>query len=282
MALALLHLIGGVTFLSTLFECNADSLVQYFGRGFIILIALFVATAFGHILLNLMRQYSGPFSWILIASLAVVLQSAPSRAADVPQDDIAILPRDFTLAGPVARQTLLVEKLHEGRAIGEAEDVSFTSSDPNVLKIHGKTAVPMGNGKATLTATSGDRTASAPVTVTAFDKPAVPSFRNDIQPILMAGGCSSGACHGAAAGKNGFKLSLRGYDDEGDWRALTRHAMGRRLDTSEPGRSLMLLKPTAAVPHKGGERIKPGSIEYNLLAEWIASGAPGPRADDPR
>ncbi|MDB5289578.1 MAG: hypothetical protein JWL69_819 [Phycisphaerales bacterium] len=228
------------------------------------------------------QRRPGSFSWIGLASLALVLHCALSRAADPPQDDIAILPRDFTLAGPVARQTLLVEKLHDGRAIGEAEDVSFTSSDPNILKIHGKTAIPVGNGKATLTATSGDRSASATVTVTAFDKPTIPSFRNDIQPILMAGGCSSGACHGAAAGKNGFKLSLRGYDDEGDWRALTRHAMGRRIDPSDPGRSLMLLKPTAAVPHKGGERIKPGSIEYSLLAEWIASGAPGPRANDPR
>ncbi|HWE94533.1 MAG TPA: DUF1549 domain-containing protein [Tepidisphaeraceae bacterium] len=226
-----------------------------------------------------MRQF--PTNPIL-TTLLLVLLAAPLIAADVPQDGIAVLPGDFTLAGPVARQTLLVEILHDGHAAGEAQDVTLTSSDPNVVKIHGKTAVPVGSGKATLTATSGDRTATASVSVTAFDKPFVPSFRNDIQPMLMAGGCSSGACHGAAAGKNGFKLSLRGYDDEGDWRTLTRHAMGRRIDTADPVRSLLLLKPTAAVPHKGGERIKPGSIEYNLLAEWIASGAPGPRADDPR
>ena len=54
------------------------------------------------------------------------------------------------------------------------------------------------------------------------------SFRNDVQPILTKAGCNSGACHGALAGKNGFKLSLRGYDDEGDWRTITRGALGRR------------------------------------------------------
>src|SRR5258705_8720165 len=41
---------------------------------------------------------------------------------------------------------------------------------------------------------------------------AAPSFRNQVQPILAKYGCSAGACHGAAAGQNGFKLSLRGYD----------------------------------------------------------------------
>src|SRR4029434_10515755 len=72
-----------------------------------------------------------------------------------------------------------------------------------------------------------------------------PSFRNHIQPILAKAGCSLGACHGAAAGQGGFKLSLRGYDDEGDWLTLTRGAFGRRITPSYTARSLMTLKPTA-------------------------------------
>src|SRR4051812_49489004 len=86
-----------------------------------------------------------------------------------------------------------------------------------------------------------------------------PSFRNHVQPILAKTGCSMGACHGAAAGQGGFKLSLRGYDDEGDFLTLTRGAMGRRITPADPARSLLLLKPTAAVPHKGGERFKVNS-----------------------
>jgi uncharacterized protein DUF1549/uncharacterized protein DUF1553/Big-like domain-containing protein len=108
------------------------------------------------------------------------------------------------------------------------------------------------------------------------------TFRNHVQPILAKMGCSAGACHGAAAGQNGFKLSLRGYDDDGDYLSLTRHAIGRRIIPSDPARSLMLLKPTGAVPHKGGTRFDTNSLEYQILADWIASGAPGPKPDDPR
>src|SRR5438105_7388417 len=92
-------------------------------------------------------------------------------------------------------------------------------------------------------------------------KPAAVSFRNQVQPVLAKAGCSSGACHGAAAGQNGFKLSLRGYDNNGDYLTLTRQALGRRVIPSDPGRSLMLLKPTAAVPHKGGKRFEVSSID---------------------
>ncbi len=99
---------------------------------------------------------------------------------------------------------------------------------------------------------------------------------------MAKAGCSSGACHGAAAGQGGFKLSLRGYDDEGDWKSITRSALGRRIVLSDPARSLLLLKPTGAVPHKGGTRFEVGSLEYKILSEWIAAGAPPPKADDAR
>jgi hypothetical protein len=108
------------------------------------------------------------------------------------------------------------------------------------------------------------------------------SFRNHVQPILAKAGCSSGACHGAAAGQGGFRLSLRGYDDEGDYLALTRGAFGRRISLVDPARSLMLMKATSAVPHKGGERFKVRSPEWNTIVEWIAEGAPGPKPDDVR
>ena len=108
------------------------------------------------------------------------------------------------------------------------------------------------------------------------------SFRNNVQPVLAKAGCNAGACHGAAAGQGGFKLSLRGYDDEGDWRSITRSALGRRIVLSDPARSLLLLKPTGAVPHKGGTKFDVGSLEYKILTEWIAAGAPGPAAADAR
>ena len=109
-----------------------------------------------------------------------------------------------------------------------------------------------------------------------------PSFRNQVQPILTKAGCNMGACHGAAGGKNGFYLSLRGYNDEADWQAITRSGSGRRISPADPGRSLLLLKATGAVPHKGGKRFDTGSPEYQTLADWIAGGAPGPQPGDVR
>jgi len=108
------------------------------------------------------------------------------------------------------------------------------------------------------------------------------SFRNHVQPVLSKSGCNAGACHGAAAGQNGFRRSRRGYDDDGDFITLTRQSQGRRINLSDPGRSLLLLKATATLPHKGGKRFDVDSVEYKILADWIAAGTPGPRESDPR
>jgi Protein of unknown function (DUF1553)/Protein of unknown function (DUF1549)/Bacterial Ig-like domain (group 2) len=108
------------------------------------------------------------------------------------------------------------------------------------------------------------------------------SFRNHVIPILTRLGCNSGACHGAAAGKNGFKLTLRGYDPELDFSVLTRQALGRRVNKNEPAHSLILLKPTLAIGHGGGKRLDVNSLEYRVIAEWIASGMVPPAETDPQ
>src|SRR5262245_40939076 len=107
------------------------------------------------------------------------------------------------------------------------------------------------------------------------------SFRNHVIPVLTKMGCNSGPCHGAAAGKNGFALTLRGYDPEADYNTLTRQAAGRRVNKLEPAMSLMLLKPTRTVPHMGGKRFEPDSPEYRVIAKWIAAGMPPPSPNDP-
>lgn len=109
-----------------------------------------------------------------------------------------------------------------------------------------------------------------------------PSFRNNIQPILTRYGCNMGACHGAAAGQGGFRLSLRGFDDEGDYLSVTRSAMGRRINGDDPARSLLLLKSVKTVPHKGDKRFEMDSEAYQTLVDWIAHGTPGPEAKDAR
>ncbi len=213
-----------------------------------------------------------------VALLILCIATVTARAGD-----LVILPRTVTLTGPEFSQRLLVEEFTDGKFRGEVvEGVKFTSSDPKIVEIVDQMAVPRGNGTAMVTATEGDRTAQAEVTVVDFDRPHVWSFRNHVESVLAKTGCSTGACHGALAGKNGFKLSLRGYDPDGDCRTLSRQARGRRIVPSDPGRSLLLTKPTGAVAHKGGVRFDVGSPEYRVLAEWIAAGTPPPREDDAR
>jgi len=101
-----------------------------------------------------------------------------------------------------------------------------------------------------------------------------PTFLRDVAPILNKVGCTSGPCHGAAKGKNGFKLSLRGYDPRFDYEALLYDVAGRRFNRADPGKSLMLAKPTQQIAHGGGLRIEPGSRYYKTIYDWIAAGVP--------
>ena len=55
------------------------------------------------------------------------------------------------------------------------------------------------------------------------------TFLRDVAPILNKVSCTSVPCHGAAKGKNGFKLSLRGYDPQFDYEALLYDLSGRRF-----------------------------------------------------
>ena len=107
-----------------------------------------------------------------------------------------------------------------------------------------------------------------------------PSFELDVVPILSKAGCNGGGCHGAIAGKEGFRLSLFGYDPAADFLAITRDARGRRIDPASPGASLLLTKPTMALPHKGGKRLDVGSDDYNVLAAWIEAGLPWPGREE--
>jgi hypothetical protein len=99
------------------------------------------------------------------------------------------------------------------------------------------------------------------------------SFVKDVQPLLNKSDCTSGPCHGGAKGKNGFKLSLRGYDPEFDYRAIVHEMAGRRVNRTEPENSLLLLKPTNELGHGGGLRFEKGSPYYKTILQWIGEGA---------
>ena len=106
------------------------------------------------------------------------------------------------------------------------------------------------------------------------DEPAVPSFRSDVMPVFFRAGCNAGTCHGSARGKDGYMLSLFGYDPAGDYRRTVEDIPGRRVNTAMPAESLLLLKATGAVSHTGGKLFEKDTDLYKTLAAWIAAGAP--------
>jgi hypothetical protein len=111
--------------------------------------------------------------------------------------------------------------------------------------------------------------------------PKVPSFRQDVMPVLFRAGCNAGACHGAAKGKDGFMLSLFGYDPAGDYHRIVHDIAGRRINPAIPERSLLLLKSLGKVPHTGGEIFTADSPYYRTLLDWITAGAPDDAQDVP-
>ncbi len=94
--------------------------------------------------------------------------------------------------------------------------------------------------------------------------------------MLSKAGCNASACHGNQNGKGGFKLSLWGEKPAADFKALR---SGRRVNTDKPTASKVLLKPTMQIKHKGEKRFEIGSVEYQILLDWIRAGA-GEDSDD--
>ncbi len=198
-------------------------------------------------------------------------------------NDVRLLPNRVILDGQHARQRVTIESYDGDTAVGTFSAAKLFSGDEQIVRIDGNEVVSVGNGTTTITAAADNvKFASAQITVTNAAQRMPWTFRNHVQSVLAKQSCNSGACHGALAGKGGFKLSLRGYDTDRDHFNITTQQLGRRVDLADPALSLLLTKPTAAVPHKGGKRIDADSLDYRVLAEWIADGAPAPAENDAR
>ena len=217
---------------------------------------------------------------LMLRSCAILFLFAWTSTAIA--SSIEILPKQIKLSGNESFQRLLVLTVEYGEFAGEVqEDVALTSSNADVVRIENQTALPVADGTATITATVGRISATAEVRVVGMSGSYEWSFANHVLPAFAKMGCNGGACHGALAGKGGFKLSLRGYDPQTDWHTITRQARGRRIELADPGRSLILAKPSGAILHKGGVRFETDSLDYKVISEWIAGGAKPPADDDP-
>src|SRR5260370_34473300 len=212
----------------------------------------------------------------MLKAIPIFLTSSALFAAT-----LSILPSAVELSGPEARHQLLAEASLDAHQEDWTRSATWTSSDPKIATVDQTGIVtPVKDGAVTITAKANGQSASVAVRVRDAAAPFTWNFRNHVIPVVTKMGCNSGACHGALAGKNGFKLTLRGYDPDVDYDTLTRQSDGRRVSLSSPANSLILLKPTLTIPHGGGKRFAVNSLEYRVLAEWIAAGAPRPSDSD--
>jgi uncharacterized protein DUF1549/uncharacterized protein DUF1553 len=196
---------------------------------------------------------------------------------------IEVFPASLSLEGPEdARRVLVTGISASGERFDLTKEAIFeVPADLIRLDAEGYFS-PLKDGGSSIKVRAGGLEAALPVAVKDFDKRAPVSFVRDVEPILNKAGCTAGTCHGAAKGKNGFRLSLRGYDPEFDHMSLVDDLSGRRFNRADPAQSLMLLKPTQGVPHQGGFLFDAGSRFYNTLHQWIAEGVPSDAGKTPR
>jgi hypothetical protein len=204
-------------------------------------------------------------------STYIVAADAPKVVPQMDVVELQVQPASLELKGARdIRRVLVSGKTADGKIIDVTPDAQFTVTGSAALD-EDHFVVPKAVGAASLVVTYGGKTATVPVNVVDVADPPV-SFIREIVPVLTKSGCNQGACHGGQQGKAGFKLSLRGYDPQYDYAALTDDLAGRRFNRASPEQSLMLLKPTQGVPHEGGFLFDEDSRYYHLIRRWIAEG----------
>jgi hypothetical protein len=185
-----------------------------------------------------------------------------------------VFPSDIELTGARDRQLVVVQATYaDGITRDVTGDAEIVAGDAALVRREGNTFWPVADGGTALTVRFGGQEVTVPVKVAQAAVTPPLSFRLDVMPVFMRAGCNTGSCHGAARGKDGFRLSLFGFDPDGDHHRLTREMIGRRINLAVPAESTLIEKGLGAVPHTGGTRFNKDDEYYRLLHDWIAAGA---------
>lgn len=219
-----------------------------------------------------------------VARTGMMMRAVSTAKDDVPQGgeklpsganlvSLTVNPAEIKLGYAFAYSQLVVSGKYDNGMTVDLTRVAEYRPATEGIKVSGTGLVrPAMEGQSSLVVSYGGQSTTVPVTVSGLAMEYPVDFIRDVNPILSKMGCNQGTCHGSAKGKNGFKLSLRGYDAIFDVRALTDDYAARRVNLASPDDSLMLLKPTGAVPHVGAGLFQPGDIYYEILRQWIANG----------
>jgi hypothetical protein len=194
-----------------------------------------------------------------------------ASAADLQK--LSVYPADINLASSQDRQLIAVQALYsDGITRDVAAQAKYTLGNAALVRLDGQTLRPAADGTTELKVEYGGQSVVVPVKVERAGEQRPISFKLDVMPVFMKAGCNSGSCHGAARGKDGFRLSLFGFDPDGDYFRITREMPGRRVDLAVPEAGLIVEKSIGAVPHTGGKRFEPQSELGATLVNWITAG----------
>ena len=198
--------------------------------------------------------------------------AAERRPAPEQVQSLRIEPAEIELPSPYAYAQLVVTAtLRDGATVDVTRLCKITP--PEFARVTPRGLVrPIDDGAGSIQVALGDLRDSIGLVSSGTDDGAV-DFVRDVGPVLSQLGCNQGTCHGAQKGKNGFRLSLRGYDPVFDVRALTDDLAARRINLASPDASLMLRKPLGLAPHEGGVLISQGDPYHSVLRRWIADGS---------
>ncbi len=188
---------------------------------------------------------------------------------------IEILPKDFTLETQRDFHKVVVLAHFKDDTTRDVTKVAnLQVANPKLAKLDGDVLKPLEDGSTEVSASIGGQTVKAPLVVKDAKKDRAVSFKLDVMPVWLRTGCNQGGCHGAARGKDGFRLSLFGFDPEGDYNRLTREMVGRRINLAIPEESTLIEKAIGSVPHSGNQCFDEKSEYYKTVIEWISNGTP--------
>ena len=218
-------------------------------------------------------------SMLVLAFLAVFLGKAAAEGEPVglPEgarvSSLSLFPAEVVLGDRYVYRQVLVTAEVEGLGSVDVTRLAKVEGSMELVKVSsGRKVSGLKDGEGKLVFSLGGQSAELPVKVSGLEAPYKVSFVQDVMPLLARLGCNSGVCHGSQKGKNGFKLSLRGYDPLWDHVALTDDLEGRRFNRAAPDKSLFLMKITGSVPHVGAVRTEADSPYYSLLKSWVGAG----------
>lgn len=199
---------------------------------------------------------------------------AKGQEPEASEFELSVFPEEIFLTTDRDLQRVIAQiRKPNGLTDDVTDAMSVSVANEGVAKWQEDRLLPISDGETTVTVSYSGASKTLPVKVERSTEHPPVSFKIDVMPVFMKTGCNQGSCHGAARGKEGFRLSLFGFDPDGDHHRLTREMVGRRVDLALPERSLLLEKGVGAVAHGGGQRIQVGDEYYATLLEWLKDGA---------